>query len=81
MHHPCQSARHWSDHSSRVVTITCYDPVVDNSCRKSFTLDMFISDAVVVLLVDLRGIAIKNRRDGPFLCTSITYGMRLLRSK
>ncbi len=81
MHHPCQSARHWSDHSSRVVTITCYDLVVDNSCHKSFALDMFIYDAVVVLLVDLQGIAIKTRCDGPFPCTSTTYGMRLLRSK
>ncbi len=81
MYHPCQSAGHWSGHSFRVVTITCYDPVVDNSCHKSFTLDMFISGAVEVLLVDLRGIPIKGRRDDPFLCTSTTYGTRLLRSK
>ncbi len=29
-------------------------------------LDRFIYDAVVVLLVDLRGIAIKSHRDSPF---------------
>ncbi len=46
-------------------------PVVDNGCRKCFTPDMFISDAVVVLLVDLRGIAaVKSRRDDPLMCTS-----------
>ncbi len=48
-------------------TVTCYVPVLDNSDRKYFMLDVrIISDAAVVLLVDLRGIAVKSRHDDPF---------------
>ncbi|KAK0227273.1 hypothetical protein EDD85DRAFT_794544 [Armillaria nabsnona] len=46
---------------------------------KYFTFDVrFISDAAVVLLMDLRGIAVNSHCDDPFVCTSTTYGISLL---